>query len=46
MYHVPLDLHRIYGRSDEGGENDNGKGVVTLLEEGREWIVPDPLVCG
>ena len=29
VHHIPLALHCIYGRSDEGGENGDG-------EEGRE----------
>ena len=44
MYHVPLALQCIYGRSDEG---ENGDG-----EEGREWRLPgllyadDLVLCG
>ena len=32
MFHVPLVYHCIYGCSDEGGKNGDGK-------EGREWIL-------
>ena len=45
MYNVPLGLQCIYGRSDEGGENGDGK-------EGREWRLPcllssdDLVLCG
>ena len=45
MYHVPLALWCIYGRSDEGGENGD-------KEEEREWIlsglyyVYDLVSCG
>ena len=43
--HVPLALQCIYGCSDEGGENRDGK-------KGREWRLPsllyadDLLLCG
>ena len=33
MYHVPLAFQRIYGYSDEGGEDRDGK-------EEREWRLP------
>ena len=33
MYHVPLALQCIYGRSDEGDENGD-------VEQGREWRLP------
>ena len=45
MYHVPLALQCICGRSDEGGENWDGK-------EGGEWRLPgllytdDLALCG
>ena len=45
VYHVPLGLQCIYGRSDEGGENEDG-------EEGRELRLPgflyadDLVLCG
>ena len=45
MYHVPFTLQCIYGRSDEGVENEGG-------EEGREWRLPghlyadDLVLCG
>ena len=44
MYHVPLALLCIYGRSDEGGEMGMGMRVVRFEEEeGREWRLPDLL---
>ena len=45
MYHVPLAIQCIYGRSDEGHENGDG-------EEGREWrlssllYADDLVLCG
>ena len=29
-----------YGRSDEGGEDGDGKEGVSFLGDGREWRVP------
>ena len=45
MYRVPLVFQCIYGCSDEGGEDRDGK-------EGREWRLPgllyanDLVLCG
>ena len=45
MYHVSLAVQCIYGWSDEGGEDGDGK-------EGRKWRLPsllytdDLVVCG
>ena len=33
VHHVPVGVQSIYGWSDEGGEDRNGK-------EGREWRMP------
>ena len=52
MYHVPLTFQCIYGCSDEGGGNGDGKGGVSLLEEGRErrlsslLYADDLVLCG
>ena len=40
MYHVPLGLQCIYGRSDEIGENEDGRRGVRFQEEGRVWKLP------
>ena len=37
MYHVPLDLQCIYGRSDEEGKLEIASRVVRFWEEGRKW---------
>ena len=45
MYHVPLAVQSIYGWSNEGGEDGDGK-------DGREWRQPallyanDLILCG
>ena len=45
MHYVSLAFQCIYGCSDEGGEDEEGK-------EGREWILPgllyvdDLVLCG
>ena len=52
MYHVPLGLQCIYGRSDEIGENEDGRRGVRFQEEGRVWKLPgllyadDLVFCG
>ena len=43
MYHVPLDLQCIYGRSDEGAENRDGEEGNNI--SGGEWRLPG-LLCG
>ena len=35
MYNVPLGFQCIYGRSDEGDENGDGKEGARFLEEGE-----------
>ena len=51
MYHVPLAVQCIYGWSDEGGENGDGKEGRELLEDGgvsKGWERAEitwPLVC-
>ena len=37
MFYVSLAAQCIYGWSDEGGEDEDGKKGVRFLEEGREW---------
>ena len=52
MYHVPLGLQCIYGRSDEIGENGDGRRGVRFQEGGRVWKLPgllyadDLVFCG
>ena len=53
MYHVPLPPQCIYGRSDEGGENSDGKEVSEISIGGkRERRLPsflyahDLVLCG
>ena len=40
VYYVPLALQSIYGSSDEGVENEDGKEGMRFLEEEREWRLP------
>ena len=39
MYHVPLTVQCIYGRSDEGGKDGDGKDESELpgAEQVRKW---------
>ena len=46
MYHFPLVLQCIYGRSEERGENGDGRRGVRFKEEGREWRLPVLLYAG
>ena len=52
MYHVSLAVHCIYGWTDEGGEDGDGKERLEILEDGREWRLPgllytdDLVLCG
>ena len=43
MHHVPLVVQCIYGWSDEGGEDGNGK-EARFMKDGREWRLPDLFV--
>ena len=45
MYHIPLDLQCIYGRSDEGGENGDGEEGSEILEGGKRVEIAWPIVC-
>ena len=42
MYHVPLTLQCLYGRSDEGGENGDGEEKSEISGKGKRgeiaWV--------
>ena len=42
--HVPLVFQCIYGRSDEGGENGDGKDGSEISEGGERVEITWPLV--
>ena len=45
VYHVPLILSCIYGRSDEGGENLDGVEESEISRRGKRVEIARPLVC-
>ena len=45
MYHVPLDLQYIYGRSDEVGENGDGEEESEISGGEKRVETAWPLVC-
>ena len=52
MYHVRLAFQSMYGRSDEEGEDGDGKKGSEIPVGGREWRLPgllyanDMILCG
>ena len=52
MYHAALAVQCIYGCSDEGSQDGDGKEASELLNYGREWTLPghlyadDLVLCG
>ena len=52
MYHAALAVQCIYGCSDEGSQDGDGKEGSELLNYGREWTLPghlyadDLVLCG
>ena len=45
MYHVPLALQCIYGWSDEGGEDGDGKEGSEIPGGWERVVIAWPLVC-
>ena len=45
MYHVPLAFQCIYGRSDERGEDGNGKEESEIPGGGERVKITWPLIC-
>ena len=45
MYHVPLAIQCIYGCSDEGGENGDGKEGSEINGREESIDITCPLVC-
>ena len=44
MYHVPLALQCIYGRSDEGGVNGDGEERNEISRGGKKLEIAWPIV--
>ena len=45
VYHVPLPIQYIYGRSDEGGENGDGEEGSETSRGKKRVGIAWPLVC-
>ena len=45
VYHVPLTLQCIYGRSAEGGKNEDGEEGSEISRGRKRVEIARPLVC-